>query len=207
MGQVSVVWFRGKDLGVGMVTDGEGEVHRGESLELGLDLVDVVGPVESGSVLVELEFSVGGCGSAVTVGEVVDDQRHGELLAGSDAGGGVLAVLFDLGDLRASVHPVEGRHFGDGAGLGHESSLAGGDQRWDGDALDLGRVVVVNIKALACERVGAIGRCRSSAGRRNAGGARTAGGGGESGGSGSGDCGAATGCAAWKTLRVPLRDV
>lgn len=152
------------------------------TLDLSDDSIDV-GLVLGGTTVGSGQLAVGGLGSAVTVGEIVDDDLKDSAgsLGTSEVGG-------KGRDLSSSVEPDEGRDLSDLSVLGLEAGV--GDGR-DG-SVDLVSVVWADVARLGGVRV-ASGRDGGAGGSRagaSAGAGRAPGGGGSDRGRGGGASGA-----------------
>lgn len=97
--------------------DDSDDADVGELLDLCDDLVNVVVVLLLAAVG-DAELAVRRLGSAVTVGQVIDDDLHELLLAGALLEGRrVGEVRAEVGHLRDGVEPGEGRDLGDARGL------------------------------------------------------------------------------------------
>lgn len=107
------------------------------TLDLGNKLVNV-GLVVSKPVVGDAELSVGCKGSAITVWEIVDDNRHDVLVArGRLFGGGVSKVCTQGRGLSDDIEPGEGGDVGNTCSLGLQSGITD----LTGSSLDLSCIV------------------------------------------------------------------
>lgn len=161
------------------------------------DGVDV-GLVLGNAIVGNVQLAVGGVGSTVTVGEVVDDEDAGVVAAAGVGGADLAEGSVNERNLGASVpetiskdqnnssennsHPLEGGYIGDLGGGGGEGAGQGGN----GEAEDLGAVVSVGPLVDADKGVagvgGAAGRAGSGVGGGDAGAGGPGGGAGDNGG-------------------------
>ena len=142
------------------------------TLDLSSKLVDIA-PVVGITTIGNGELSVGGVGSAVTVGQVVDDNLHEVLLAAGPLEGlSIGEILAKFGSFGNDVEPGEGWDILNLQGLGLDGRV--GDEC--GSSVDLSSVVWREVGSVANEWVarsnGSSGWGGASGGRGGRGGGR-----------------------------------
>jgi hypothetical protein len=164
-------------------------------LEDGDHAVNVLSLITIDTIVGDGKFTVGGKSSAVTVWKIVDDEDTNDIRTSGTLGTDISEIGVKDWDLGDGIKPNEGWDGGNSLSSGSQGSLAGSDQGWNSQAVDLRRVVSVGVHGTAREWIAGEGDWASTSatarsGRRSGG--RRSGGpgsGSRSGGSGGGSSG------------------